>query len=696
MNTLEYARYYVEKLGWSVIPLKPHGKTPALPSWKEFQNRKPTSDELLKWFDNGSQNNLGVVTGTISGLEVLDFDSEEAVNFAEENGLLQGPLVRTGRGFHEYFKNTEGARNFQQRPDMPHIDRRAEGGYVVAPPSIHPSGKFYAWIEGKGLDDVPLEELPEVILAKVSEDKGPLAKLYEGVKEGQRNDTLARLVGSWARDGLPYEDCLESARTWNIKNDPPLPDQELQKTVASICQREVTKVTIVTDEFTALGEDEQKMPVCDFPLDVFTNPMQQIVMNFSNALQVSPEVVACCQLPIIAAAIGNTIRVSPKPGWTEPLFVWQVIIAPTGYGKTPVINCLVKPIEQMQGVLFKEFHGIDVDPLPHRAKTLYISDTTVEALALAFQDNPRGVLIKTDELSGWIMGLDQYKAKGNDRPHYLELFTCDPWNINRVSQQMFVPNTGASIIGGIQPKVMKKVFGSESFEDGLLPRFLFFYAEEEPAKFVRQGIREEDFYYWSRLLNYCYNIALPIGEDGFVISKILELDEEALETFEAFYNHYHAVKAFLSELARAFVPKLIGYSLRFAGILHVLQHFDEITEVRERIDQGTMDKAIRITKFYAGQITNVVELYQKPVAEDQGKLQKALINLVGEVKSGRLPISRITEMYNEGLGLNLRLTPKKTGSMLRRWGLRTEKSTGNQSFLIWEEGKLQPIIMRKI
>lgn len=241
-TTLDYAKMYLNK-GFSIIPLKPKDKRPAIPSWKEYQHRRPTDEELVKWFGNESQNNIGIVTGAISRLAVVDLDSKEAVEFAKENDFPLTPLVKTGKdyGYHAYYKYREGVRNFQKRDDLPGIDLRGDGGYVVAPPSIHPSGHQYQWVDGKGLDNIPLADLPETILVKNPQDKTSLRELYKGVERGGRNDSLARLTGSWVNDGLTFKECLEMAFLWNSKNDPPLPEKEVEATVKSIFERHHSK-----------------------------------------------------------------------------------------------------------------------------------------------------------------------------------------------------------------------------------------------------------------------------------------------------------------------------------------------------------------------------------------------------------------------------------------------------------------------
>jgi putative DNA primase/helicase len=232
-TTLDLARNYLAK-GFSIIPLKPKSKKPAIESWKEFQGRRPTEEEIRQWFDNRSKNNIGIVTGRISGIAVIDFDSPAAIQFAKDQAFPPTPTARTGNGFHGYFQYREGTRNFQKRDDLPGLDLRGDGGYVVGPPSIHESGRAYTWLPGQSLEDLPLAPLPEIILIKNQKEKTPLREAYKGAKEGTRNETLARLAGSWVSDGLTIKECMEQAAIWNQKNSPPLPDREIEQTVKSI------------------------------------------------------------------------------------------------------------------------------------------------------------------------------------------------------------------------------------------------------------------------------------------------------------------------------------------------------------------------------------------------------------------------------------------------------------------------------
>jgi hypothetical protein len=151
-----FASEYVQR-GWSVIPLR--GKRPALASWKEFQIRRLTEEELPPWCADPTIN-LGIVTGKISGLIAVDCDTPEDAAFWL-NGYPASPLVvQTGRGGkHIYYQMPDVLIGNRTRILGRNIDLRGEGGYCVAPPSRHPTtGIRYAWTNfgDYSLDAVPV------------------------------------------------------------------------------------------------------------------------------------------------------------------------------------------------------------------------------------------------------------------------------------------------------------------------------------------------------------------------------------------------------------------------------------------------------------------------------------------------------------------------------------------------------------
>lgn len=148
---LEAATQYLA-LGWSVIPLEPHGKRPPIvdPStgrrmgWEPYQTRRTRPDEVERWRLRWPDANIGIVAGAVSGIVVADFDGPEGAELKATREIPPTPTARTGKGWHVFFKHPgSDVRNFARK--MPGLDLRGDGGYVVAAPSIHESGAVYTW-----------------------------------------------------------------------------------------------------------------------------------------------------------------------------------------------------------------------------------------------------------------------------------------------------------------------------------------------------------------------------------------------------------------------------------------------------------------------------------------------------------------------------------------------------------------------
>ena len=157
MNPLDAALGYSQR-GFSIIPIKPRDKKPLIP-WKPYQNRRATEKEIEAWWDKWPNANVGIVTGVVSGLVVIDLDTQKAKDnlkaLLPDYDLTSVPRSRTGNGWHLFFKHP--GEPIQHRAGViAGLDVRSDGGYVVAPPSVHSSGKVYQW-------EVPINgELPKL------------------------------------------------------------------------------------------------------------------------------------------------------------------------------------------------------------------------------------------------------------------------------------------------------------------------------------------------------------------------------------------------------------------------------------------------------------------------------------------------------------------------------------------------------
>jgi hypothetical protein len=157
MSTLGDALDYAAR-GWHVFPLAPRSKVP-LKGSSGFNDASTNPATVRRWFGQGYPYNIAIGTGLISGLLMLDADGQEGAESLErlqaEHSTLPATLMsQSSRGPHLWFKLTVPVPKSESRL-APKIDVRADGGYAVAPPSIHPSGAVYRW-----LNDLPPAPAP--------------------------------------------------------------------------------------------------------------------------------------------------------------------------------------------------------------------------------------------------------------------------------------------------------------------------------------------------------------------------------------------------------------------------------------------------------------------------------------------------------------------------------------------------------
>jgi hypothetical protein len=281
------------------------------------------------------------------------------------------------------------------------------------------------------------------------------------------------------------------------------------------------------------------------------------------------------------------------------------------------------------------------------------------------------------------------------------MFNCEPLKIDRKAGSRFIKNTGLAIMGGIQPKILPTTFGEDAFDDGLICRFVLYMGENRVIKFNREGIDEDTYKEWVNLVGRCYDIPCDYDEDGFIRPRRLTLNADALDAWIVFHDEFQEIKPFVSDKLRGFISKLVAYySLKFTGILHVLKNIYRNSAISSVIDKETVEDGIALTRFFIWHATKVLKLYasgQKRFTEYQERLVRVMYDLRGEVKNGKLVLHRIGELLNEDLPDKLRLTPEKVANILNKeLGLRTGKSTGNLSVLIWEEEKIKKLFSQTV
>jgi hypothetical protein len=246
----EFALRYA-KLGLSVFPLPPKAKIPQIKGWNVAGTTDPAQLEL--WWRQQPNANVAIQTGPKSKCFVLDVDPQYGGTDTLD-GLLtrNGPLPRTWQqmtggaygGFQIFFRYPNfRIGNKQQWDKYPGLDVRGDGGYVVAPPSIHPdTGNAYSWDGLKEIEDEPLADAPIWLLEMLRDEPAPdylqpskqSVAVADKIPSGTRHKTLVALAGRMRRMGLTETEILPTLRVFNQRCEPQKPDAALVQIAGSM------------------------------------------------------------------------------------------------------------------------------------------------------------------------------------------------------------------------------------------------------------------------------------------------------------------------------------------------------------------------------------------------------------------------------------------------------------------------------
>lgn len=232
INFYELAQKY-RSVGWNVLPLTKFSKIPLTVNWKEFQNRMATDEEVATWFADPNVTGIGVITGKISGIVVLDED------LYKEGGLRvrvqTGMRARTARGgYHHYFRYVEPVKSSGFRKGV-HVEIKADGGFIVLPPSriqIEGTESEYVW-EEKSLPEELLEITEEQLAPYRASDESVNIAEMSRASEGNRHNNLRSIALSLFRR-LRKEEwgfVEEIIRYEASQFDPPHPLQDVERVI---------------------------------------------------------------------------------------------------------------------------------------------------------------------------------------------------------------------------------------------------------------------------------------------------------------------------------------------------------------------------------------------------------------------------------------------------------------------------------
>jgi hypothetical protein len=316
------------------------------------------------------------------------------------------------------------------------------------------------------------------------------------------------------------------------------------------------------------------------------------------------------------------VKMMRSGNWWEHPRLWTLLVGDPSRKKTPIINDVTWSLERHEKDLRRDYEArlrdyeaakkkdknTDVEK-PEPPVRYVVWDTTTEKLGEILSRSEHGLLVKRDEFSGWIGGMEKYsnasRGAGADRGFWLQAYDGGPHAVDRIGRgETYIGNLSVSLIGGIQPAKLAELRGLTS--DGLLQRFLPVMMRASTLPQDREG-DDQDNYQRQRLF-YQLIRAKP---------RRLLLSDFALTLMNELRAHLHQLEQAASGLAdglQAFIGKLPGVAGRLAVILHMAAN-PESTE--QEIAGDTVSQVRTLMLDFI--VPHAVEFYRSTEEETGGE-----------------------------------------------------------------------------
>lgn len=426
-----------------------------------------------------------------------------------------------------------------------------------------------------------------------------------------------------------------------------------------------------------------------FPWHVLPNNIATSLQQLARSCATSPVALPGAAFALLASVIGSTVSVLPKSSWCEPIIFWMADIRPSGDGKTPAARALCKPLYDAQKKADAEYQtayeqwrskpSVDREVEPKRARGYFITDLTLEGLRDDITGHG-GTVAVLDEISSFLSAQNQYKSKGSDRESWLSLHDGHPFRVVRSGKTYTVAGARVSIFGGVQPEVWHKIFGGDGglyLSDGTVFRFLPTYEGSQFYELTSETWSEKNQTAWENTLKKAMKWADSRISSSNWEPLRLSLDDEARQYFLDWRNELYGFKPELPKILQGFIPKIVGYALRLAGILHCMDRFSQEKDPAETLTLEDIKNGVETARFYLGHIVYAAEALcsnktgsEIEITEQVLHLARTLKALQPDLDSGRLAVGYIHERFNQDCMPEIKFSnPRAMGSFLRSQGL---------------------------
>ena len=671
MTNLEAAMDYAAH-GWKVIPLhtpikngkcscnhddcKSIGKHPRVPNGLTEATDDP--EKIKYWWGMWPQANIGVRTGSESGIIVMDIDDETLAKEAIGDKEIPETLIQeTGSGGRHLVFSHPGKPVKSGTKIIAGVDSRADGGYIVVPPSLHKSGRNYEW-----LNAFKPAEAPKWWVDLIDKASSPIHTARtdnpdgSAIFEGSRNQSLTSVGGTLRRSGFGYDEILSALIKRNaIACRPPLDEKEVE-----IIARSVSGYAIKTPEEEAaekeggliasrIWEAEQKkraeiiiaskvtaagpMPEGIIPNDGLLREVYEYVMSVSRKEQ--PLAAIGSAISIVSTLMNR--KFSSYTNLRANVFIATLI--PSGQGKDVIMGVIPDLLIRSGAEKF-----VGGEPVSGSAIISALSEVPVRCYAL-------------DEYGRYLSSLNNR----NSNPAKIEIgdvltkiWSCSnkPYTgkeraDRKVNKQLIIKNPFVVVNGVTVPERFWSAITSLDASDGFLGRYIVFNSPDyAKTLFPEHGAPPTSLI---DKLKSLYEFFPQSGNLASVYSPEIEIDPvviipdpEARKMWEDLSEKYSLI-AFDKKQFASIYNRVAENAMKLSMIYAVALDFKRPKMTLESITWGA--------SLAIWSAETVVEQIQRCVADNENeKLFKEIIALIQDAGPGGVPPSVLIQRKGLGKG----------------------------------------------
>lgn len=394
-----------------------------------------------------------------------------------------------------------------------------------------------------------------------------------------------------------------------------------------------------------------------FPLDVFPQKVQDIILNLATYENFNIEYTASIALSAVATAIGNSCHIHIKGDWVTCPALYMMLIGRPGLGKTPPLDFIYRPIREYDERLYERFldewaeyerqlatfgkkqKGDDEAEESSIKKpqlvTTIMSDFTPEAMIHVHQNNLRGIAVVVDEIMALFNSVRRYNSKNNLIEDLLSAYSGHTLKVVRKSEMLpiMIKQPCINLIGSIQTNLLSDIFCKEYTANGLLDRFLFVYPEDKKIsgwkRSAGEATRPDISGQWSNIINRILELSCSVNEKGNTVQPlVLNLSDEAEACFFDWYNAIIAEVNAIEDDAdvESRKMKLNGNAARLALVLQLMKWAAGERHM-QFIDPDSVKGAIRLIDYYENTYHRIQEFL---LNDTLGEAKEAWLAMLGD------------------------------------------------------------------